>query len=64
MACRVPESAPLIAALALVDLTSTTAIGLRLIAVGAIVTEARVVGAVLPADGTNAIEASFAEGVA
>lgn len=49
----VPEGAPLFAALALVDLTGTSAVGVRLVAVGTIVTEASVVGAVLPADGAD-----------
>jgi len=61
---RVPESTPLFAASTLVDLTSTTAIGFRLVAVGSVITEASVMGAVLPADGTNSIEASLAVGVA
>ena len=39
---------------ALMDLACTSAIGIRFVAVGSIVTETRVVRAVLPADWTNA----------
>lgn len=54
VAFGVIESAPLLAAwTALVHFTSASAIGVRLVAVGSIVTEACVVGAVLPADGAN-----------
>jgi len=49
----VPEGAPLFAALALVDLTGTSAVSVRLVAVSTVVTEASVVGAVLPADGAD-----------
>lgn len=55
MALGIPEVAPLFAAWsALVHFTSTSSVGIRLVAVGSIVTEARVVWAVLPADGANA----------
>jgi hypothetical protein len=60
----VPESAKLIAATALVDLTGTTTIGIRFVAVSAVITEATVLGAVLPADGTNTIVTCLAVGIA
>ena len=59
-----PHVAPLFAALALVHLASATAISVRLVAVGAIVTEALVMRAVLPADGADTRVALLAEGVA
>ena len=61
---RVPEGAPLFAASALVHLTSSTAIGIRFVAVCAVVTESIVMWAVLPANGTDSIEARLAVGVA
>jgi hypothetical protein len=64
MALGVPKCAPFLAALALVHLTSTSAIGIRLIAVGSIVTEASVMGAILPANGTDARKSAFAVWVA
>lgn len=64
VAFRVPKSAPFLASIALVHLSSTSAIGIRLVAVGSIIAEARVVGAVLPADGTDSRESGLAEGVA
>ena len=53
VALGVPERAPLFAANALMDLTGTTAISVGFVAVSAIVTEASVSWAVLPADGTD-----------
>ena len=50
VALGVPESTPLFAALALVHLTGTTTISIRLVAVCAIVAETCIVKAVLPAD--------------
>ena len=60
----VPEGAPLLAANALVDLACAAAISIRLVAVGAIVREASVVGAVLPADGADSRVAFLTVGVA
>ena len=60
VALGVPKGAPLLAAAALVNLASTATIGVRLVAVGTIVTELRVVRAVLPADWTDAGEAILA----
>ena len=54
VALRVPESAVFFAALALVHLTGATAVCIRLIAVCAIISEASVVRAVLPADWSDA----------
>ncbi len=54
VALGVPKGAPFLAANALVDLACTAAISIRLVAVCAIVTEARIVRAVLPADGADA----------
>lgn len=59
-----PHVTPLFAALALVHLASATAISVRLVAVGAIVSEALVMRAVLPADGANTCVALLAVGVA
>ena len=54
VALGIPEVAPLLAAwAALVNLTSTSAIGIRLVAVGSIITETSVMRALLPADWTN-----------
>lgn len=64
MASGVPERSPLLAAVALVDLACATAISIRLVAVSAVVAEALVVRAVLPADGTDARVAALAVGVA
>jgi len=61
VALGVVEVTPLLATwAALVNLTSTSAIGIRLVAVSSIVTEARVMWAVLPADGTDSREAFLA----
>ena len=61
VAFRVPESSPFLAVRStLVHLASTTAVSVRLVAVGTVVTEALVVGAVLPADRTDARVASLA----
>jgi len=64
VALREPEVAPLLAVCALVDLTGAAAISIRLVAVGAIVAEAIIVRAVLPAHGANTTVARLAEGVA
>ena len=64
VALGVPKGAPFLAATALVNLASTATIGVRLVAVGTIVTELRVVRAVLPADWANSTEATLAVGVA
>jgi len=54
VALGIPEVAPLLAAwAALMNLTSTSAIGIRLVAVGSIITETSVMRALLPADWTN-----------
>ena len=60
----VPERAPLFAANALMDLTGATAVRVRLVAVGTIITEASVSWAVLPADGTDTTVAILAVRVA
>lgn len=60
-----PEVAPHLAAGALMHLTGTSAVSIRFVAVGTVVTEASLVGgAVLPADGANASEAILASVVA
>ena len=64
VALGVPERAPFLAADALVHLTGTTAIGIRFVAVGTVVTEASVVWAVLPADGADTRVAILTVGVA
>jgi len=53
VALHVPQGAPLFAVSALVHLTGATAISIRLVAVGTVVAEARIVRAVLPADGAD-----------
>lgn len=53
VALGVPKGAPLLAAFALVHLSSASTIGIGLVAVSTIVTEFAVSGAVLPADGAN-----------
>jgi len=63
MALGVPEGSPLLVA-TLVNLTGTTTVGIRLVAVGTVITEAAVVRAVLPADGTDTGEAILTVGVA
>ena len=60
----VPKGAPLFTTVQLVDLASTSAIGIRFVAVSSIVTELFIAGTVLPADGADTREASFAVGVA
>ena len=60
----VPEGAPLFAASALVHLTSTSTVSIGLVAVSAIIAEAGVRGAALPANGTDAIVARLTVGVA
>ena len=64
MALGVPERAPFFAASALVHLTGSTAIGIRLIAVGTVITEASIVWAVLPADGSDTRVSTLAVWVA
>jgi len=59
-----PEGAPLLAVATLVNLAGTTTVGIRLVAVGTVITEAAVVRAVLPADGTDTGEAILTVGVA
>lgn len=53
VALGVPKGAPLLAATALMHLSSTSAIGVGLVAVSTVVTEFAVFGAVLPADGAD-----------
>ena len=53
MTSWVPESTPLLAVATLVDLTGTATVGIRLVTVGAIITESGIVRAVLPADGAD-----------
>ena len=61
MAFGVPEVAPLFAAwTALMYLTGTSSVGIRLVTVGTIVTELFTCGAVLPADWANTRETIFA----
>ena len=50
---RVPKGAPFLTSVAFVNLTSSSTICVRLVAVGTVVTELAIMGAVLPADGTN-----------
>lgn len=64
MAFGVPKGAPFLASIALVHLSGTSAIGIRLVAVGSIIAEARVVRAVLPADGADSGESGLAVRVA
>lgn len=64
VALGVPEGAPLFAASALVNLTSSTTICVWLVAVGAVIAEACVVRAVLPADWANTTVAALAVRVA
>lgn len=64
VALGVPKGAPLFTSSALVHLASSSAVSIRLIAVGTVVAEARVDWAVLPADGSNTLVASLAVGVA
>ena len=54
----------LFAVSALVHLASTSAVSIRLVTVGTIITEASVMRAILPADGTNTCVAFLAEWVA
>jgi hypothetical protein len=64
MALGVPKLAPLLTVTTLVNLASATPVGVRLVAVGAVIAESSVVGAVLPADGANSRVAFLAVGVA
>ena len=64
VALGVPKGSPFFTALALVHLTSATTVGIRFVAVSAVIAEALVVWAVLPADGANARVALLAVGVA
>ena len=60
MALRIEEVTPLFAVLStVVNFTSTSTIGIGLVTVCTVVTEAALFGAVLPADWTNAREASL-----
>jgi hypothetical protein len=56
----VPQGSPFLAAVELMDLSSASAIGIRLVAVCTVVTEAAIVGAVLPADWADTIKATLA----
>lgn len=53
VALWIPESTPLFATSALVNLTGTATISIRLVAVSSIITEFRVLWAVLPANWTD-----------
>ena len=65
VAFGVIEVAPFLTAWStLVDFACTSAVGIGLVAVGSIVTEAGVVWAVLPADGANAGVVVLTVGVA
>lgn len=64
VALGVPKGTPFFTTLALVNLTGTTTVGIRFVAVSAIIAEALVVWAVLPADGTNTRVALLAVWVA
>ena len=64
MAFGIPEGTPFFASSTLMHLASTSAISIRLVAVGAIIAELLIVGAVLPADGANARVAILAVGIA
>ena len=60
VALRIEEVTPLFAVLStVVNFTSTSTIGIRLVTVCSVVTEAALLWAVLPADWTNAREASL-----
>jgi len=50
---RVPKGAPFLTSVAFVNLTSSSTICVRLVAVGTVVTESFILRAVLPADGTD-----------
>ena len=64
VAFGIPEGTPFLASSAFVHLASTSAISIRLVAIIAIITEALVSWAVLPADGTETGVAIFAVRVA
>ena len=64
VALGVPKGAPFFTTLAFVNLAGATTVGIRFVAVSAIVTEALVMWAVLPADGANARVALLAVWVA
>lgn len=53
VAFGIPEGTPFLALSELMHLASTSAVSIRLVAIGAIILEALIDGAVLPADGAN-----------
>ena len=53
VAFGIPEGTPFLALSELMHLASTSAVSIRLVAIGAIILEALIGGAVLPADGSN-----------
>lgn len=61
---RVPKGAPFLTSIAFVNLTGSSTISVRLVAVGTIVTESFIMRAVLPADGSDSGEARLAVRVA
>ena len=64
VALGIPKGAPFLASSAFMHLASTSAISIRLVAVVAIITEALISRAVLPADGTETGVSIFAVRVA
>ena len=64
LAFRIEHLTVVLAAIAGVDLASTSTIGVRFVAVGTVITEARLLGAVLPANWSNSREAILTVGVA
>ena len=64
VALGIPKGAPFLASSAFVHLASTSAISIRLVAIIAIITEALISGAVLPADGSKSRVAILAVRVA
>ena len=64
VAFGIPEGTPFLASSAFVHLASTSAISIRLVAVVAIITEALISWAVLPADGSKSRVAILAVRVA
>jgi hypothetical protein len=60
VALGVPKDAKLLAAFALMYLSSASTVGIGLVAVSTIVTEFAVMGAVLPADRADSLEAILA----
>ena len=64
MAFGIPKRSPFLTSSAFMDLASTSAISIRLVAIIAIITEALISRAVLPADRTETRVAIFAVRVA